>query len=154
MTLSIGIVVYGNDTRKQQQLQWLQQQLGANQLLVLNNHETQRMPGDLEADNRFYEFSGYLKLVQLFEEKAGSFLILNDTLFKTHWSWGWVWLLKRLTGKYDCGSATVLGDLRFDGEDLVERPHPFMASWIFWFSDNEALKVFGDGLESICHLPL
>ena len=132
MTLSIGIVVYGNNVVKQQQLQWLQQQLGAKRLLVLNNHETARMPGDLEDDNRFYEFSGYLQLVRLLEGEDGSFLILNDTLFKTHWTWGWVWLLKRLIARPCKKESGILGDLRFDGEDLAERPHPFMASWIFW----------------------
>ncbi len=154
MTLSVGIVVYGNDVRKQKRLNWLQQQLGADRLVVINNHDTVHMPGDLAGDNRFYEFSGYLELVKLFEGEDGSFLIFNDTIFKTHWLWGWVWLLKRLLAAQVNKPATILGDLRFDGEELVERPHPFMASWIFWLSDADALKEFRASLESVCCLPL
>lgn len=150
---SIGLVAYGDTTPWQQGLGRLRRQLQAHQLLLANNDRSGRRPHELEGDNSAFEFSAYVLLCRSLEGE-GPFILLNDTLFKTHWQWGWLKLLQHTLKNIDSRQQAIWGDMRNDGDTLAERPNPFLASWVFVIPNRQSLVLFADVLDCLCKTDL
>ncbi|MFN3530372.1 MAG: hypothetical protein ACK417_10675 [Bacteroidia bacterium] len=126
--------------------QWLQP-LGMKAYLI-NNQTSALMAEEIAGDNSQYEFSGYRKACELFESD-GPFLIANDTLFKTHDQKSWQALIRSFLAKMPADELAVWGDIRSDGNALLERPDPFLASWIFILPNRRALELFRSCLQQL-----
>lgn len=146
---SIGLVVYGNSAKWQQQIAGLKKDLQPTQLLVVNNDHQNCHPEEIRGDNSSFEFSAYAQLGSLLEGD-GPFVIANDTLFKTHWQRGWTKLLQKAITQMDRHELAVWGDIRTDGDDIPERPVLFLASWIFVLPNRQSLEAFTQILSELC----
>ena len=110
-------------------------------ILVINNKKDYAKARQIQGTNKDYEFSGYLELSNCFSS-SGPYLIFNDTLFTSHFTKGWIWLIcKFILVNNNCKNY-IYGDLRFDGTKYEERPNPFLASWLFVIPNYETLKKF------------
>jgi len=147
--ISIGLVVYGNSAKWQQQIAGLKKDLQVTQLLVANNDHQNCRPEEIKGDNSSFEFSAYAQLGSLLEGD-GPFVIVNDTLFKTHWQQGWTRLLQKAIARMDRRELVVWGDIRTDGDDIPERPALFLASWIFVLPNRQSLEAFVQILSELC----
>lgn len=147
--ISIGLVVYGNSAVWQGRIASFQKKLQPYQLLVVNNDHKNCRPQEIKGDNTSYEFSAYVQLCSLMEGD-GPFIIANDTLFKTHWQWGWTKLLQKAVQKIDKNELSVWGDIRTDGDSIPERPALFLASWIFVLPNRKSLETFQQILTTLC----
>ena len=116
---------------------------------VVNNWAEQASEGEMAGHNRQYEFGGYLTLLQKMEPLQGPYVLVNDTLFRTHHRQGWMNLLKKVPARIESESRAVYGDIRWDGTALPERPNPFLASWIFVLPNKESLQLFQSVLEEV-----
>lgn len=95
--------------------------------------------------NVYFEFSGYLELVKSMQTE-GPYIIANDTWFKTHHSFLWGRLLRNFLNtkvRKDC----VFGDIRTETSQFVEKPSPYLSSWIFYFPNKAVLMQFQACLE-------
>jgi hypothetical protein len=115
--------------------------------LVVNNRAGEAGVGEIQGHNRQYEFGGYLTVCECMEGE-GPFVIMNDTLFRTHNKRGWLGLLKQMP-VLDVEGLVLYGDIRRDGNDLMERPNPFLASWIFVVPNRASLEALTEGLKVI-----
>jgi len=95
--------------------------------------------------NDYYEFSGYLELVKSMRTE-GPYIIANDTWFKTHHSALWSRLLRNFL-KTDVRKDFVFGDIRREPSEFVEKPSPYLSSWIFYIPNRLVLQQFQDCLE-------
>jgi hypothetical protein len=95
--------------------------------------------------NDYFEFSGYLELVKSMRTE-GPYIIANDTWFKTHHSTLWSRLLRNFL-KTDVRKDCVFGDIRTESSAFVEKPSPYLSSWIFYIPNKAVLMQFQACLE-------
>ena len=95
--------------------------------------------------NDYFEFSGYLELVKSMRTE-GPYIIANDTWFKTHHSALWGRLLRNFF-KADVRKDCVFGDIRTEASAFVEKPSPYLSSWIFYIPNKAVLTQFQACLE-------
>ncbi len=144
-----GMVLYSDLGFWNKELEKIKQIFPDDPYLVLNNKAGQAGGGEIQGANEQFEFGGYLTLIESMLNHEGPYLILNDTLFRTHYSWGWRRLLNRHLTKWEEGDKVVLGDIRRDGDQYFERPDPFLASWIFIIPNKATLLVFREALKQV-----
>jgi hypothetical protein len=95
--------------------------------------------------NSYYEFSGYLELAKSMRTE-GPYIVANDTWFKTHHSILWSRLLRHFL-KTDFPKDCVFGDIRTEPSTFVEKPSPYLSSWIFFIPNRMILQQFQGCLE-------
>jgi len=136
-----GWVVMGKPKQFDQwQKQW---QAGCADVHIVNNKSGDSFgtPGS----NDYYEFSGYLELVKSMRTE-GPYIIANDTWFKTHHSALWSRLLRNFL-KTDFRKDRIFGDIRTEPSAFVEKPSPYLSSWIFYIPNKVVLMQFQGCLE-------
>lgn len=146
--MEIGMVTYGHLEGFENGLNRVQKSFQNAHILVVNNRPNSAKMSELQGTNTHFEFSGYLQVCEYFTG-SGPFVIVNDTLFKTHYTAGWLQLLKRAIYKLDTKADVVYGDIRWDGKAYSERPHPFLASWLFVLPNVRSLQLFKQSLSAI-----
>lgn len=114
---------------------------------LINNKSGQAAAGEYQGNNLQFEFGGYLQLTELMLLHEGPYLILNDTLFRTHHTRGWLQFLSSKAAQWTEFNNVIMGDIRKDGSQFVERPNPFLASWIFVIPNKDTLLGFQDALK-------
>jgi hypothetical protein len=113
-------------------------------LHIINNQ-----PGDTygqAGSNRYFEFSGYLEAIDLFQTE-GPFILCNDTWFKTHNMSLWTLLLQRFL-RNSPKADDIFGDLRTELSNFIEKPSPYLSSWIFFIPNREILEQFRNCLQN------
>lgn len=116
---------------------------------VLNNDTKQPHFGE-PGNNRYFEFGGYLDLMERFQTE-GPYVLVNDTLFSHHHTGAWMYFIDKITdsiSKHPKGLC-VFGDIRRDGGDIPERPDPFLASWLFIIPNRDSLEVLKARLRAV-----
>jgi len=110
---------------------------------VINNkaHDSFGIPGS----NAYFEFSGYLEVLNCMKTE-GPYIIANDTWFKTHNASLWSGLLKKFRESNPLDTA-IYGDIRREVSLFVEKPSPYLSSWIFYIPDRTRLVQFQACLE-------
>jgi len=146
--MEIGVVTYGHFDGLEEGIKQLKTCFGNARISVLNNKPKAARPSEIQGSYAHYEFSGYLEMCESFTG-TGPFVIVNDTLFKTHYTVGWLRLLKRAMIQLNKDTVTVYGDIRWDGPAYAERPNPFLASWLFVLPNAHTLEVFKQSLAEI-----
>lgn len=116
---------------------------------VVNNWGEQATEVEIAGHNEQYEFGGYLTLLGKMEPLRGPYVLVNDTLFRTHHTQGWMKLLSKVPSGIECEDRVVYGDIRWDGTALAERPNPFLASWIFVLPNKASLQLFQSVLQEV-----
>ena len=136
-----GWVVMGKP--KQFDLWQKEWQAGCADVHIVNNKigDSFGTPGS----NDYFEFSGYLELVKSMRTE-GPYIIANDTWFKTHHSALWSRLLRNFL-KTDVRKDCVFGDIRTESSAFVEKPSPYLSSWIFFIPNRRVLQQFQSSLE-------
>ena len=150
--MEIGVVTYGHFDGLEEGIKQLKTCFGNARISVLNNKPNAAIPSEIQGSYAHYEFSGYLEMCESFTG-TGPFVIVNDTLFKTHYTVGWLRLLKRAMIQLNKDTVTVYGDIRWDGPAYAERPNPFLASWLFVLPNVHTLEVFKQSLAEILNEP-
>ena len=150
--MEIGVVTYGHFDGLEEGIKQLKTCFGNARISVLNNKPNAARPSEIQGSYAHYEFSGYLEMCESFTG-TGPFVIVNDTLFKTHYTVGWLRLLKRAMIQLNKDTVTVYGDIRWDGHAYDERPNPFLASWLFVLPNVHTLEVFKQSLAEILNEP-
>ena len=150
--MEIGVVTYGHFDGLEEGIKQLNTFFGNARISVLNNKPKAARPSEIQGSYAHYEFSGYLEMCESFTG-TGPFVIVNDTLFKTHYTVGWLRLLKRAMIQLNKDTVTVYGDIRWDGHAYDERPNPFLASWLFVLPNAHTLDVFKQSLAEILNEP-
>ena len=150
--MEIGVVTYGHFDGLEEGIKQLNTFFGNARISVLNNKPKAARPSEIQGSYAHYEFSGYLEMCESFTG-TGPFVIVNDTLFKTHYTVGWLRLLKRAMIQLNKDTVTVYGDIRWDGPAYAERPNPFLASWLFVLPNVHTLEVFKQSLAEILNEP-
>ena len=150
--MEIGVVTYGHFDGLEEGIKQLNTFFGNARISVLNNKPKAARPSEIQGSYAHYEFSGYLEMCESLTG-TGPFVIVNDTLFKTHYTVGWLRLLKRAMIQLNKDTVTVYGDIRWDGPAYAERPHPFLASWLFVLPNVHTLEVFKQSLAEILNEP-
>ncbi|MCE1201461.1 MAG: hypothetical protein LWX09_05095 [Bacteroidia bacterium] len=141
----VGIVVYGASPSRLHRLRRWASAVGTAHSTIIENKAGAATQGVLQGDNKHSEFSAYLQLCSLFRGD-GPYLIINDTLVRTHWAYGWARLCRKLLrGKLD--EHTIIGDIRNDGDDIAGKPSVYLASWIFIIPSRKALEAFRAAME-------
>jgi|TARA_B100001063_G_scaffold184930_1_gene174635 hypothetical protein len=139
--MEIGIITYGEEFDFEKISKIFKKHFSNAKILVINNKKDYAKAPQIQGTNKDYEFSGYLELSNCFSS-SGPYLIFNDTLFTSHFTKGWIWLIcKFILVNNNCKNY-IYGDLRFDGTKYEERPNPFLASWLFVIPNYETLKKF------------
>ena len=128
MKIQFCIVRFGGDSRFQNNLDTIKRYFPEAEFTVLNNMPNSGKSDEIPGSNSAFEFSGYLELLESSTWK-GKVILVNDTLFKHHFTQGWLALLKRFCSKIKDEENVIYGDIRWDGTDLMERPNPFLGSW-------------------------
>ncbi|HMM12938.1 MAG TPA: hypothetical protein PKE03_12655 [Bacteroidales bacterium] len=141
----IGIVVYGASASRLERLRRWATNLGTKGLLIIENKAATAQGEVLQGDNRYSEFSAYLQLCNLFEG-AGPYLIVNDTLVRTHWTAGWSLLCRKVL-RSALDEKTIIGDIRNDRDTIPGKPSTYLASWIFIIPTRRELEAFREVLE-------
>lgn len=142
-----GLVTYSKQDAWKKEIKQVGAALGTDSGLVVNNCFGEAGLGEIQGHNQQFEFGGYLTLCERMEGD-GQFVIMNDTLFRTHDTRGWLEMLKDMP-RIDADGLVVYGDIRRDGSELIERPDPFLASWIFVVPNRTTLEVLQTGLKAI-----
>jgi hypothetical protein len=150
--MEIGVVTYGHFDGLEEGIKQLNTFFGNARISVLNNKPKAARPSEIQGSYAHYEFSGYLEMCESLTG-TGPFVIVNDTLFKTHYTVGWLRLLKRAMIQLNKDTVTVYGDIRWDGPAYAERPNPFLASWLFVLPNVHTLEVFKQSLAEILNEP-
>jgi len=150
--MEIGVVTYGHFDGLEEGIKQLNTFFGNARISVLNNKPKAARPSEIQGSYAHYEFSGYLEMCESLTG-TGPFVIVNDTLFKTHYTVGWLRLLKRAMIQLNKDTVTVYGDIRWDGHAYDERPNPFLASWLFVLPNAHTLDVFKQSLAEILNEP-
>lgn len=141
----VGIVVYGASPSGLHRLRRWASDVGAGQCVIIENKAGAATHGVFQGDNQYSEFSAYLQLCGLFGGD-GPYLIVNDTLVRTHWTHGWARLCRKvLRGKLD--EHAIIGDIRNDGDHIAGKPSVYLASWIFIIPSRKALDAYRAALE-------
>ena len=94
--MKIGIVTYGSLTALDSGINTLKRKFPKAEVSVINNKPGDATINQIQGNNSNFEFGAYLDLVKLWlvEEQnsgltpggIGPFLIVNDTLFQTHYT--------------------------------------------------------------------
>ncbi len=150
---SLGLLVYGDTSRFTDRIAKWADDMKPSRLVVVNNHAGMLAAGEMAGDNTHFEFSGYRVLCANLSGD-GPFVIVNDTLFRNHWTGGWTQLLRIVMRRIDCTQDVVYGDIRRDGNSIPERPDPFLASWIFVLPNRAVLLRFDQILDQLCRTDL
>lgn len=121
-----------------------------NQTYVINNSEDYQLFEEIPGNNTAFEFSGYAQALDLMQGD-GPFVLVNDSLFRHHWSRAWCIMLHRLLEDlWLCTQdGKILGDLRRESIEFPEKPSTYWASWIFVMSDRWALQRMRVALERV-----
>lgn len=120
------------------------------QVNVINNFERSPAVGEIPGSNVAFEFSGYAQALDMMQGD-GPFVLLNDSLFRHHWSGGWRYMLRHLLAELRpwAQDGRILGDLRRESIEFPEKPSIYWASWIFVMSDRLALERMRAALERV-----
>ncbi len=147
----IGIVVYGASASRLQRLRSWASSLGSQRTLIVENKKGAAPKGVLQGDNTFSEFSAYLQLCGLFAG-PGPYIIINDTLVRTHWAFGWAALSRKILAQ-NLDANTIIGDIRHDGDNIPGKPSVYFASWIFFIPSRNELEAFAKALKQALNHP-
>ena len=110
---------------------------------IINNKKGDHF--GIAGSNQNFEFSGYIELLNAMNT-AGPYVIANDTWFKTHNSVLWNRLLRVFLRKkrlFNC----IYGDIRTEVSPFLEKPSPYLSSWIFYIPNRDSLVGFRSCLE-------
>jgi hypothetical protein len=141
--MRIAIIIYGHGKVNTSRAVSWGKKAGDPQPLIINNHVESLAPGELEGDNRHYEFSAYRMACRLLDGE-GPFVVVNDTLFHNHWAYSWVHMLRKIR----ISGPAVVGDIRTEKISFPEKSKSFLASWVFYMPDRNSLTMFSDALDS------
>jgi hypothetical protein len=141
MTMTVCVVKYGDELSSGRIRSLFTRHFPEAKVLILNNKLGAALNDEIQGSNAGHEFSGYLEVLEEASLK-GQVVVLNDTFFKNHFTWGWLGLLKKVLCNNTVEDASIFGDIRYDGTSLLERPNPFFASWIFCLSGETAKREF------------
>lgn len=155
--LEVALVCYGSQYVSQQAFkQWL----AHNDWMlacIVNNQKNAVQAGEIAGSNTDFEFSGYAEAIPHFTSE-GPFLLINDTFFHNHLSWGWTKVVHQLTqacGQAAAGQLTgVWGDIRSEQVAFPEKDKVFLASWFFFIPNRAALAAFKQCLHTLLSTPL
>jgi hypothetical protein len=150
--LAIGLVCYGPEPTLSHWLSRLAADFPKARVQIINNHPTVRVEGALQGHNEQFEFGAYQDLLGLFS-KADQVLLLNDTWLSHHATGLWYSLIKQALNT-PTPEPLIWGDLRYDGEALEERPHPFLSTWLIWAPNRPAVLAFQSALRATLQQPL
>lgn len=153
MKIRFCIVRYGTDRKFPKNLETMKQHFPEAEFIVLNNMPNSGKSDEIQGSNFAFEFSGYLELLELSTWK-GKVILVNDTLLKHHFTQGWLWLLKRFCSEIKDEENVIYGDIRWDGTDLMERPNPFLASWLFVIPGAKSQEIFANTLKRLINNPI
>lgn len=161
--MNIGIITYGSLESLDSGIRKMKRRFPQAKISVINNKPGAAKAGQIQGSNRDYEFGGYAEMVELWSAEAqhgtsipatdGPFLIVNDTLFQTHYAQGWLDLVSLSLDKLHTSGSEVYGDIRRDGDSLAERPDPFLASWFFLLPNRMSLQRFSIALDQLLQEP-
>ena len=161
--MKIGIITYGSLESLDSGIRKIKRRFPQATINVINNKPGAAKVGQIQGSNRDYEFGGYAELVQLWSAEAqhgtttpgsdGPFLLVNDTLFQTHYTEGWLDLVSLSLDTLHSSGSEVYGDIRRDGDSLAERPDPFLASWFFLLPNRISLQRFSLALNQLLQEP-
>lgn len=132
--LSIGVVCYGQVPQWERWRKRLTTDFSEAEIVLINNHPVDTREGEWAGHNEQFEFGAYLQLLEHFRG-AEQLLLVNDTWLTQHFTSAWYRLMKKAI-QIHSSEPLVLGDLRYDGSSLEERPHPFLSSW-FMLAPNQ-----------------
>ncbi len=120
------------------------------QIYVINNFEGAQGLGEIPGNNGACEFSGYAQALDMMQGD-GPYVLVNDTLFRHHWQLSWRIMLQRLLADtwFYGQEGKILGDLRRESREFLEKPQTYWASWILAMSDRSALQRMRTALERV-----
>jgi hypothetical protein len=144
-----GMVTYAEKGQWRAPLQRLRALFSRSTGWVVNNLREGAIDQEIQGENEQFEFGGYLQLCERMEPLEGPYLILNDTLFRTHSLRGWLKLLAQLPQSFRESDRVIYGDIRFDGTAFRERPNPFLASWVFLIPNRALMCDFRRILQEV-----
>jgi len=153
MKMQICIVRYGKNRSLVKGLDLLRRQFPKAEITVINNAPLEADLQEIQGSNLAFEFSGYLELLEN-RPKQGVVILLNDTLFKHHFAGGWVRFIRSFLEVLSTEDKVIYGDIRWDGTALVERPNPFLASWLFVIPNEISNEVFRSTLRDVIQMPI
>jgi hypothetical protein len=161
--MKIGIITYGSLESLDSEIRKIKRRFPQATLSVINNKPGAAKADQIQGSNGDYEFGGYSEMVELWSAEAqhgtttsgsdGPFLIVNDTLFQTHYTEGWLDLVSLSLNSMNASGSEVYGDIRRDGDSLAERPDPFLASWFFLLPNRTSLQRFSFALNQSLQEP-
>lgn len=152
MKLQIGVVKFGSTLNSSYIHRILLHWFPKSTIYILNNRPGDAKEGEIQGSNVGHEFSGYLELLMKMNETA-PILLVNDTLFKNHFTTGWLHLVDKMMNRWNHQPSYIFGDARYDGIGLTERPNPFFASWIFLFQVGLAKESIIQSLTDLLNTP-
>lgn len=152
-TLAIGVVKYGDSVSSIHIRGLIAQWFPNAKVFIINNRKDGALEGEFQGSNSGHEFSGYLELLTSMGMES-PIVLLNDTMFKNHVDFGWFFLVRSVLNRSTGKENTIYGDLRYDGNDLIERPNPFLASWIFVINEKRVAIEFQRVLQLLLSEPL
>lgn len=132
--LAIGLVCYGQVPQWDRWRKHLTTDFPETEIVVINNHPIDISEAEWRGHNEQFEFGAYLQLLEHFSD-AEQLLLVNDTWLTQHFTGAWYRLMTKAIHSRS-SEPLVLGDLRYDGSLLEERPHPFLSSW-FMIAPNQ-----------------
>jgi hypothetical protein len=157
--MKIGIVTFGSLTALDSGINTLKRKFPQADVSVINNKPGDATINQIQGNNNNYEFGAYLDLAKSWSSPEqntgvtpgglGPFLIVNDTLFQTHYTKGWLDMVGRSIANCPMETVAVYGDIRRDGSSCEERPDPFLASWFFLLPNQLSLSQFRLSLEHL-----
>jgi len=101
--------------------------------------------------NTSFEFGAYAA-ARDYVRGSGPYLLVNDTLFKTHVPTLWRKVLRQALGKP--WTAGIIGDATpSPNTQIPEIPHPYYSSWIFLIKDRGHLDRFCTCVEAAIKQP-
>ncbi|MBK9292044.1 MAG: hypothetical protein IPM52_10530 [Bacteroidetes bacterium] len=140
----IGFVLYGATPAQLGKLRAWARRLGAGRVLFVENKAGHAVGDVVQGDNRYSEFSAYIQLCRLFVG-PGPFIIVNDTLLRTHWTWGWREIMRKALHA-GLPQGAITGDIRHDRDHVAGKPATYLASWIFGIAGRSELIAFEHAL--------
>ena len=120
------------------------------QIYVINNFVGPSAAGEIPGNNTAYEFSGYAQALDLMRGH-GPFVLVNDSLFRHHWTNSWRIMLQHLLkdSERSMHQGSMLGDLRRESIEFPEKPLTYWASWILYMPDRTALQRLRTALDRV-----
>lgn len=141
----VGVVVFGASASRLEKLRRWANAIMAEEIFIIENKAGAAQEGVWQGDNLYSEFSAYMQLCTLFAG-PGPYIIVNDTLVRTHWAYAWAKLCRDvLEGALP--DNIIIGDIRNDSDGITGKPSTYLASWIFIIPTRRALEAFRSVLE-------